>query len=424
MRKGLCAPGLIKIIHDSFSKIPDPQQFGRKVNISLLDCLLSCFAVFSLKWPSLLQYEQEVKNPYVLKNLHDLYLVKTPPSDTYMRERLDEIDPDHIRLAFKKIFSAAQRGKVLEQYQFLDGHYLFSVDGTGHFSSNKVHCSNCCVKKHHDGKCTYYHNMLEGAIVHPDRKAVIPFCPEPIQQQDGTVKNDCEQLASKRLLEALRREHPHLKLIVVQDALSDSGPNVQLLESLGIKYIIVSKRPTFDWIDQSKISSHEFKDESGHIHKYRFINGIPLNGVHLETKTNFFEHVEILPSGKEKKCSWITNILIQEANIHKLMRGGRSRWKIENETFNTLKNQGYHFEHNFGHGNKNLCTVMCYLMLLAFLIDQLQLICCDAYQEAKIVAGTFASFWEKMRTFFCYVELKDWEKLLGLISRKILIDSS
>jgi hypothetical protein len=127
---------------------------------------------------------------------------------------------------------------------------------------------------------------------------------------------------------------------------------------------------------------------------------------------------------KKKKETWITNILITEQNIHQLMKGGQARWKIENETFNTLKNQGYHFEHNFGHGKKNLCTVMCFLMLLAFLIDQLQLICCESYQKAKSTARTFSSFWEKMRTFFCYVELKDWERFFNLISRKVSLDTS
>jgi len=424
LRKDLCAFGLIHAIRQKFLKISDERQFSRTSNITLIDCLLSCFAVFSLKWPSLLQYEEEKKNPYVLKNLQDLYLIKTPPSDTYMRERLDEIDPNHLRPAFKKIFALAQRGNVLEQYQFLDGYYLFSLDGTGHFSSQKVYCPSCCVKNHADGKHTYYHHMMGGAIVHPNRKEVIPFCPEPIQQQDGTKKNDCEQRASKRHLEALRREHPHLKIIVLQDALADTGPNVQLLESLRMKYIIVSKRITFDWINQSKFSQYEYKDELGNIHKYRFINDISLNGVYPDIKINFFEYVPITLGDKGKKYSWITNIPITQENIHQLMLGGRSRWKIENETFNTLKNQGYHFEHNFGHGKKHLCTVMCFLMILAFLIDQLQLICCKAYQEAKNIVRTFFSFWEKMRTFFCYLELNSWEKFLGLISRRIVLDTT
>lgn len=329
MRKDLCAEGLIRAIHTKFSKIQDTKRFTRESSISLTDCLMACFAVFSLKWPSLLQYEHEKKDPKILKNLKSLYHVDSPPSDTYMRERLDGVDPVQLRPAFKKVFSLLQRGKALEEFQYLDGYYLFSTDGTGHFSSSNVHCSNCCIKHHYDGKKTYYHNMMGGAIVHPDRREVIPFCPEMIKFQDGSKKNDCEQVASKRQLETLRKEHPHLKIIIVQDALSDSGPNIRLLESLSMSYIIVTKGQVSQWEDPSKVSCHEFCDEEGNVHKYRFINGIPLNGVHLDIKTNKFEHSVISPKGEKKSGAWITNIRVSKENVHQLMRGGRARWKIE-----------------------------------------------------------------------------------------------
>src|SRR5262245_9781512 len=95
--------------------------------------------------------------------------------------------------------------------------------------------------------------------------------------------------------EALRREHPHLKLVIIQDELSDSGPNILLLESLKMKYIVVSTRPVFDWIDKSKISYYEYKDTAGYHHKYRFVNHIAFNGVHQDLKTNFFDYEEISP---------------------------------------------------------------------------------------------------------------------------------
>ena len=74
------------------------------------------------------------------------------------------------------------------------------------------------------------------------------------------------------------------------------------------------------------------------------------------------------------------------------MRGGRARWKIENETFNTLKNQGYHLEHNYGHGEQNLSVVLALLMMLAFLVDQVQQLCCPLFQAA----------WHKMKTSATY----------------------
>ena len=67
--------------------------------------------------------------------------------------------------------------------------------------------------------------MLTAVLVHPDVKEVIPFVPEPIIKQDGEKKNDCERNAAKRFLEKFRKEHPHLRVIVLEDALSSNGPN-------------------------------------------------------------------------------------------------------------------------------------------------------------------------------------------------------
>ena len=219
-RKELSAEGLIKAIYHKFQKIKDPKN--RNGKISIQDCLMSCFAIFSLKYSSLLAYEIEMKEPQSVANLKNLYSVKTPPSDTYMRERLDSLNSKKLRPAFKKIFSLIQRGKDLESYQYIDDYYLLSIDGTGHFSSEKVHCKNCCVKHHRSGKTTYYHQMLGAVLVHPDNKAVIPFCPEPIVKTDGTTKNDCGTPRSVYT--------PEVKVLTRKCYSACLGPSFELIE--------------------------------------------------------------------------------------------------------------------------------------------------------------------------------------------------
>ena len=81
---------------------------------------------------------------------------------------------------------------MLEDYKFLDEYVLVVCDGTGLFFSEQVHCVNSCEKHHKDGRVYYYHQMLAGVFVHPDRKEVFPFCQEPISKSDGSTKNDCE----------------------------------------------------------------------------------------------------------------------------------------------------------------------------------------------------------------------------------------
>ena len=94
------------------------------------------------------------------------------------------------------------------------------------------------------------------------------------------------------------------------------------------------------------------------------------------------------------------------------MKAGRARWKIENETFNTLKNQGYEFEHNFGHGKRHLSNTMMTLMMLTFLIDQSQLLGCRVYQKAKVRAITWIRLWEWLRGQITYFEMDGWDNLI------------
>jgi len=239
VRKFLCADALISAVYHRFQKIPDPRKLPSNVPISFTDVLMSGLAVFGLKFPSLLQYDQ--KRETLDHNLRDLYHINRPPSDTYLRERLDELDPVYLRPAFRKIFAQLQRGKCLEEFEFLEGRYLLSLDGTGKFSSSNICCQQCCKKNLKDGSTTYYHQMLGACIVHPDRSNVIPLCPELIQNEDGSDKNDCERNAAKRFIENFKREHPHLKVVILGDGLTSNAPYIQLMEKHKMKYLLGAK---------------------------------------------------------------------------------------------------------------------------------------------------------------------------------------
>ena len=110
---------------------------------------------------------------------------------------------------------------------------------------------------------------------------------------------------------------------------------------------------------------------------------------------NFLEYWERRSNGKEQHFAWVSDLPIEESTVMEMMRAGRARWRIENETFNTLKNQGYRFEHNFGHGHKHLATVFAYLMMLAFLIDQVRQRGCTLFAKARVKAERPRYFWDK-----------------------------
>lgn len=422
-RKDLCAAALYATVKGcfikKFSQVPSPDGKAKAkipAGISIIDCLMSGVALFALKFPSLLQYDVKRRYPRIANNLKVLFGIQQTPCDTYMRERLDVVDPQSLRGAFKAIFADAQRGKALESYQYLDGKYLLSLDGTGHFCSGAIHCENCCVKESGNGQATYYHQMLAAVIVHPDQRQVIPLAPEPILKKHGATKNDCERNAAKRLLEDVRREHPRLDLIVVEDSLASNGPHIQELRKHKMSYILGVKPGDhtflFDWVRGSDKQTHEKIDEGGTSHKYSFVNGVPLNDVHFNLQVNFLEYWETDKKGNQQHFTWITDIELKKSNVSAIMKGGRARWRIENNTFNTLKNQGYNFEHNFGHGYRNLCTVLGLLMMLAFLIDQVQELTCQVFKKVRKLTGSYSSLWENIRALFIYFELKSWADLM------------
>lgn len=405
-------PHMLDLVRRRFKKVHD--SVSRRCELTLIDCLMSGLAVFLLKFPSLLQFDQQCHEEKKLRhNLKHLFGVERAPSDTYLRERLDEVDPDELRRAYSVIFSFLQRRKALEVYSYLDGYYLISCDGTGVFESDTIHCESCCVKHHRDGRVSYYHQMLGAVMVHPKLPTVIPLAPEAILKKDGEDKNDCERNAAKRLLPLIRREHPHLKMIILEDALAANAPHIRLLQSLKMKFIIGAKPDQnaylFEFAKAAKGTSHEEVDINEVTHRYYFVNGLPLNDEASDVSVNFLEYWEIQKNGRKQHFTWITDIPITTKNVYQLMRGGRARWKIENETFNTLKNLDYHFEHNFGHGYHYLSTVLAYLMFLAFLIDQAQQLCCSIFALAFEKTRRSKSYlWWKKRGLFSFHYFNDW----------------
>lgn len=389
IRTALNADALFALAHTEFTRTFSTQP-------RVVDALMSGLALFSLKDPSLLAFESRRTD----ETIRSMYHISEIPSDTYLRTLLDTVDPTDLRKPFKQVFSALQRGKGLEDMVFYNGHYLMSNDGTGYYSSETIHCPSCLIVRHKSGT-EYRHGFLGSVIVHPDRPEVIPLCPEPIKNTDGHAKNDCERNASKRLLADFRREHPHLPVIVVEDALASNAPHLADLAAHDMRFIIGIKPKSHTYLygilDAGHTERYETIDKVGTTHRFVYKNDVALNESSPDVRVNVIEYWETQKGGKIQHFSWVTDIPVSRDNVYTLMRGGRARWKIENETFNTLKNQGYNFEHNFGHGQKNLSTVFALLMMLAFLIDQVQQKLCPLFRRAWEVCGSKRALWERIR---------------------------
>lgn len=420
-RKDLSAPGMVSEVNRVYSNLPDHRDHGNK-DISLRSAVMSALAMFFLKSPSLLQFDKKSRERVIKENLENLFFIDQVPCDTQMREILDPISPEEIKKVFPVLFALAQRGKALENYSYLDGKYLIPLDGTGMFSSHEVRCENCCVKEHKNGTFTFYHQMLSAVIVHPDKKNVIPIGAEAIIKQDGVTKNDCERNAGNRLLPWIRQQHPHLKLIVVEDGLGSNAPHIRLIKNLEMSYILGAKPGDHESLfkritveDRLGTVTHFEVQEDGTTHRFKYINQICLNESNSDLFVNFVEYWEVKNGVEVKHFSWVTDIEITKKNVMLIMRGGRARWHIENETFSTLKNQGYNFEHNFGHGEKNLSTNFGLIMMIAFMIDQLQELCCKVFKAALVANHARYSLWEAMRNAVKFFVFKTWDSFFSIL---------
>jgi len=310
------------LVRSGFEEIEDVRA-AELVEISLADTLMSAFAMFSLKEPSLLAFDKRRQTD---DNLRTVYGIKQIPCDTQMRTTLDQVEPSEVKTLYTDVFRELQRGKELEKFVFLEGCYLLSLDGTGYFASHKIHCEACLQKVNKKtGEVTYYHQMLGGAIVHPDVKEVIPLAPEPIIKQDGETKNDCERNAAKRFFEQLRRDHPHLPLIITEDALSSNAPHIEELIKHRLHYILGVKEGDHTFLFEQVDAAHQ-RGQTTEIevkgievtHKFRFVNQIPLNKSHPNLRVNFVEYWETRKNGKVQHFCWITDFTVTVDNVFKM----------------------------------------------------------------------------------------------------------
>lgn len=425
----------IQILAKEFSKFPDKRPF---YEIPLKDMLMSSYAVFALKYPSLLRFDKDMRLDSVKSsNMKSLFDIKKVPSDTQLRDVMDQVETACFRPIFLKLFSFLQRYKTLESYEFLrvgnQPYYLLSADGSGYFRSDKIGCLDCNNYKSTEKRKTkkYGHNILAGSIVHPDKKEVIPLCPEAIVSQDGDNKNDCEQNAFKRFINDLKKEHPKLNCILSLDALYAVEPVVKLLLKHEYSFIIGVKETNANIFrqlnvgeDNGKTEHLEYSYEIGDkvkkqvIHRYRFVKNVHLKQDPESVRVNVVEFwEEINWEGKRgaesKKChfSWITDLDVNRDTVKKIMEGGRARWKIENETFNTLKNQGYYLEHNYGHGKSFLSVNFIMMMFLAFMVDQIQQASCQYFKKAKEMRSSKANVWRHIQSIFNTITDLTWDQV-------------
>jgi hypothetical protein len=424
------AQELIAQVRNAAISLPD-KRTGDNSRYSMEDIVLSAFSVFFTQSPSFLSFQRAMQEQTGRNNAQSLFTVSCLPDDNRIRTLLDGIPPDRLFPIFTYCFAYLVSGGLIESFKSEIG-YLIALDGTGYFSSDTIHCVNCLTKTDKKtGKVTYYHSALTPVLIKPGDEHVLSLPPEFILPQDGDTKQDCENKAAKRWLWQQGEYGRRLlstgsNVTILGDDLYSRQPVIKTIKAQKFSYILVCKREShkwlYDWVDNLEIGEnkelkHTFtkREWTGTFHKvttYQYTSNVPLKDSRDTLMVNWFSVTVV----KQEDGSllyhnaFVTDQTVTDGNVANLVTSGRARWKIENENNNTLKTKGYHFEHNYGHGDKTLSLVLLTLILVAFFFHTILDLCCEEYREL-CASLKRQYFFSGIRELLHYFYVTGWEHL-------------
>ncbi len=427
---------LIGSVRCCLGSLPD-QRKGKNKKYTMEDIGLSAFAVFYTQCPSFLAAQKAMEESKGQSNAQTLFQIGQVPCDNHIREMLDEVAPKEIYPLYDEILEALRQQDVLKLFQTFGGTTPVALDGTWYFSSGKIHCDQCSTINHASGSTTYYHSAITPVIVAPGQKHAIPLRPEFIVPQDGHEKQDCEINAAKRWMDKEAGRYVAAlngNVTFLGDDLYAHQPFCRRILLHDGHFIFTCKPDSHtyltEWIgllEQSKdlrTVTIRVKDARGHWenHVYRYANGVPLAEGEGALKVNW---CEVTITGEHRKTpyhnAWVTDWEITDENVPAIAATGRCRWKIENENNNTLKTKGYNLEHNFGHGQKHLSSLLATMNMLALLTHTFLAYCDEAYQLIRAKLPTRKIFFEHIRCLTHYIHFLSWEAMLDFMMRGLEI---
>lgn len=422
---------LLRFLRASLERIPEHRR-GENGHYAIADAGLAAFSVFFMQEPSFLAYQTNLQQNHGRNNAKSLFGVAEIPSDGQTRNLLDPVDPVLLGEPFWASYELLARRGALRDYHGATGSQLVSLDGTQSFASQKVHCDNCRVAVR-DGRTYYAHQVLLAVVGAPAQPHVVCLPPEFITPQDGAEKQDCEQQAIKRWVKQHAGRFGPWSTTVLTDDLHAHQPVCQLLLDHHLHFILTCKpdsHPTlYEELQllervEGAVESKRIRRWNGRHHEvwqYRWASELPIRAGQDALKVNWCELRLINQESGEQLYhnAWLTDHALDETSVEAVAQDGRSRWKVENEGINVLKRRGYHFEHNYGHGDQHLAAVLLSLLLLAFLFHTALDLACLMYQAIRQKLRTRRKFFDDLRGLTTYLYWRSFQHLLSFMYRQL-----
>jgi hypothetical protein len=427
---------MLKEIGKRFETLTDVRKAGNNLKYKVKDAVLSAFSVFFMQSGSFLAHQRDMQRSKGRNNAMSLFGIHQIPSDNQIRNILDGIAPRELSECFWLVYEQSKGIKEMEQHVGIDGNILCALDGVEYFSSQAISCQQCSTRQHGES-ITYSHSVIAPVLVAPQHSYVLSLEPEFIQPQDGVEKQDCEQNAMKRWIQRHAHHLPVQRTTILTDDLHSRQPFCQLLLDHRLNFILVclpESHPTLyeeiallarnhlldSWTE--RVWNGRFHE----IHTYRYTTQLPLRTGPDALLVNWFELTMTHAKTGEQLYhnAFITNHVLSAQRLRPLAQAGRTRWKSENENHNTLKNLGYHLEHNFGHGQQHLAAFLLTLNLFAFLLHTILELTEPKVQAIRKALATRVTFFNDLRTLTRYFYFPSWHSLWDFMITQLELAAS
>jgi hypothetical protein len=415
---------LLSGLKDVCSAFPDKRKSPG--DYSMADIGLSAFSLFFMQSESFLSYQRSLEEGRKISNCQTLFGMARIPTDNHIRSMLDPVHPSHLQPAFDQMIEALRQHGGLKAFQRLDSRVLLALDGTEYFCSQKLGCAHCQTRKRANGKLESYHAMLAATLVAPGHTMALPLMPEFIVKPDGAEKQDGERNAAKRWLATHAARVKDLRPVYLGDDLFACQPIAEAVLASGGDFLFTAKssshKTLYDFMDGAALDQLQRRRKEGAktlAIRYRWFTGAPLREGKDALTVNWIGVTITDAKGKTTyDGAFVTSLPVTRETVAEIAACARARWKIENESFNVLKNNGYHLEHNFGHGKENLAMMFTAMNLLAFAFHTVCDCLEDLWVEARQAKRARKRLFEHIRTITAYLVFPDWRTLM-----KTLIDS-
>jgi hypothetical protein len=420
----ITADYLLGLVREAAEKFPD-MRTGKNVQYTVAEAAMSACAVFYMQSPSFLSAQKLLQKKQGKNNARSLFGIKEFLSDNQIRNLLDPVSPDHLKGVFTELIEVAKEMGLLDKLRTESGEILVAIDGTWYQSSTQIHCDKCLYKKDAKGKKLYYHNMVTPVIVSPGKTHVLPLVPEYIEPQDGKEKQDCENTAAKRWLRSSCLKKQLGEVVILGDDLYCHHDMIQKIQETGYSYVLVCKPGShvsmYDWIskceenvDIQTVSERVWNGKYKEERVYRWVLSAPIRDTQDAIKVNWCEvTITNTRTGKQTyRNSFVTDKQVTSETVASIVEKGRTRWKVENESNNTLKTKGYNLEHNYGHGTLYLSSLLASFTLIALCIHTLLDMGYELYQQVREELPSRTIFFQHLRTVTTYVCFSSWDRLL------------